>query len=89
MADYCHLSADYFSHRFKAFTGLSPIQFLNSLRIERAKELLLAEHLSVSEVAEVVGYKDPLYFSKAFKKATGMSPKQFHGNRWRIDETSL
>ena len=89
MADYCHLSADYFSHRFKEFTGVSPIQFLNNLRIERAKELLLAEHLSVSEVAEVVGYKDPLYFSKVFKKATGMSPKQFHGNRWLIDEASL
>ena len=55
----------------------------------RSKELLLAEHLSVSEVAEVVGYKDPLYFSKVFKKATGMSPKQFHGNRWLIDEASL
>lgn len=88
MADYCHLSTDYFSHRFKQVTGVSPIQFLNNLRIERAKELLLAEHLSVSEVAELVGYKDPLYFSKAFKKATGMSPKLFHGNRWLIDGTS-
>ena len=88
MADYCHLSTDYFSHRFKQVTGVPPIQFLNSLRIERAKELLLAEHLSVSEVAELVGYKDPLYFSKAFKKATGMSPKLFHGNRWQIDGAS-
>jgi len=85
MADYCHLSTDYFSHRFKQSTGVSPMQFLNNLRIERAKELLLAEHLGVSEVAELVGYKDPLYFSKAFKKATGMSPKLFHGNRWLID----
>lgn len=88
MADYCHLSTDYFSHRFKQTTGVSPVQFLNNLRIERAKELLLAEHLSVSEVAELVGYKDPLYFSKAFKKATGMSPTQFHGNRWIIDGAS-
>ncbi len=85
MANCCHLSTDYFSHRFKQATGVSPIQFLNDLRIERAKELLLAEHLSVSEVAELVGYKDPLYFSKAFKRATGMSPTQFHGNRWNLD----
>ena len=87
MAQYCHLSSDYFSHQFKENTGSSPIQFLYNLRIEKAKELLLTEGLTVSEVAALVGYKDPLYFSRIFKKATGVSPKRFHGNRWLMDES--
>lgn len=87
MARFCNLSPDYFSHQFKNCTGYSPVQYLNRLRIEKAKEMLLTESLSVSEVAALVGYKDPLYFSKAFKKATGSSPKMFHGNRLRFEDT--
>ena len=87
MSRFCNLSTDYFSHQFKTLTGYAPVQYLNRLRIEKAKELLLTEDLSVSEVAALVGYKDPLYFSKAFKKATGSSPKMFHGNRLQFDET--
>lgn len=47
----------------------------------------MTEGLSVSEVAALVGYKDPLYFSRMFKKATGVSPKLFHGNRWLMDDS--
>ncbi len=86
MADYCHLSMDHFSHQFKKAAGLSPIQFLTQLRIEQAKELLLTESLSVSEVSQLVGYQDALYFSRVFKKATGTSPRMFHGNRGKFDE---
>lgn len=87
MAKFCSLSPYYFAHQFKAVTGIAPVQYLNRLRIEKAKELLLTEDLSVSEAATLVGYRDPLYFSKVFKKATGSSPKSFHGNRLNFDET--
>lgn len=86
MARFCNLSTDYFSHLFKKAMGSSPIQFLTSLRIEKAKELLLTEGLTVSEVAALVGYRDPMYFSKVFKKATGSSPKSFHGGRRFFNE---
>ena len=85
MSDFCHLGIDHFSHRFKDTIGVSPMRFLTSLRMERAKELLLTESLSVSEAARLVGYQDPLYFSRVFKKFTGISPGRFHGNRERID----
>lgn len=56
--------------------GVSPIQYLQQLRMERAQALLL-EPLSVAEVALAVGYADPLYFSKSFKKHVGCTPTEY------------
>lgn len=77
MAEYCGLSAGYFSHSFKKRMGCPPMQFLQSLRIGQAKELLLSDSLTVSAVAALVGYEDPLYFSKVFKKETGLPPRVY------------
>lgn len=81
MANYCNMSIDYFSHQFKLLVGVSPIRFLNDLRISHAKEILLTESLSISEVAKLVGYSNPLYFSRAFKKSTGTSPSTYTINQ--------
>lgn len=80
MAEYCNLSCDYFSHTFKYVIGTSPMQYLTNLRIEKAKELLCTERVSVTAVAALVGYEDPLYFSRVFKRVTGCPPKIFHEN---------
>lgn len=77
MADFCNLSTDYFSHIFKEVTHTTPMNFLTKLRIDKSKELLLAESMSISNVAFLVGYSDPLYFSRVFKKREGVSPKQY------------
>ncbi|WP_027094179.1 AraC family transcriptional regulator [Cohnella thermotolerans] len=61
---------------FRREMGMSPIRYLQQLRMERAKALLL-EPLSVAEVALAVGYADPLYFSKSFKKHVGCTPSEF------------
>lgn len=76
MAKFCCLSPDYFSHVFKQATGSSPIRYLNRLRVEKARELLLFEGLSVSSAAFLTGFQDPLYFSRVFKRFTGISPEQ-------------
>lgn len=77
MADFCHMSVDYFSHQFKHIVGTPPLRFLNQLRIDHAKEILLTENLTISEVSKLVGFSNPLYFSRIFKKTTGISPKMY------------
>ncbi|UUZ80048.1 AraC family transcriptional regulator [Paenibacillus sp. P26] len=62
------------SKMFKQHTGLSPMNFLLKIRMERAK-LLLLEPLTIEQVASSVGFSDPLYFSKQFKKWYGRSPR--------------
>lgn len=62
---------------FKAHTGMSPMNFLLKIRMERAKLLLLQQDLTIENIASSVGFADPLYFSKQFKKWSGSSPTEF------------
>ncbi|TVY06688.1 AraC family transcriptional regulator [Paenibacillus cremeus] len=64
------------SKMFKQHTGMSPMQFLLKIRMERAK-LLLQEPLTIEQVASSVGFSDALYFSKQFKKWFGKSPSDY------------
>jgi len=64
---------------FRSEMGMSPIRYLQQIRMNRAK-LLLREALTIEEVAASVGYPDALYFSKAFKKWTGSTPTDFRKN---------
>ncbi|GED25662.1 hypothetical protein BAG01nite_17640 [Brevibacillus agri] len=65
------------SRLFKQQTGHSPIDYLISVRLDRAKALLAQTDASLQEVAEGVGYSDLSYFIRAFKKHTGVTPGQF------------
>lgn len=70
-------SRSYFSHFFKKKTGMSLPQYINTLRVERAKELLRQTDLKVAEIANSIGYSDAFYFSRIFKQLTGQSPQQY------------
>ncbi len=72
-----------FRHRFKQQTGVSPAQFQSSIRINRAKDLLTATDLSVSEIAEACGYKTVFYFSRQFTLKTGLTPSAHRANSLR------
>ena len=74
---YVHLHPSYFSTVFKNSTGLSFKEYLNKVRIEESKILLLNTDFSIIDIAIAVGFEDQSYFSKVFKKYTGTTPKQF------------
>ena len=77
LAEKFNLSESYFRRLFRDFTGLSPVEYRNGLRVEHAKELLSRNTVSVSEVARAVGIEDQFYFSRIFKKYEGISPLNY------------
>ena len=77
IAEKLHINAAYFSRVFTKEMGISPKQYLMTLRLDCAKELLKNSTISIGEVAYSSGFSDRLYFSKLFCKKTGMSPRQY------------
>lgn len=77
VASHVDKSKNYFSYLFKKETGIVFIEYLNKIRIEKAKELLQTTSNKTYEIAEQVGYNDYKYFSIVFKKLEGVSPAQF------------
>lgn len=72
-----HVSACWFIRQFKHYTGMPPMQYILSVRIANAQNLLETTSYTVSEVASIIGYDNPLYFSRLFKKQLGMSPTEY------------
>lgn len=67
----------YFSKRFKEETGVNFIDYLTSIRIKKAKELLEDPALSIKEICTLSGYSDPNYFSRIFKKVENVTPSDY------------
>lgn len=80
-AESVHLNPFYFSKVFKQHVGETFTDYLTGLRIDRAKQLIEEEGLSLKEVSYQVGYKDPNYFSRVFKKVTGVAPSEYRSQR--------
>jgi two-component system response regulator YesN len=70
-------SVSHLEHTFKREIGLSVMKYLNSLRIEKAKNLLLNRELRIKEVASCIGLEDPDYFCRVFKKSVGCTPTEY------------
>ena len=77
LADKYQVSASHLSGLIKSELGLPFSEYLASRRIQKAKELLADETLSIDAIAEMVGYKDYFYFTKVFKKTEGISPSKY------------
>ncbi|MEK4359255.1 AraC family transcriptional regulator [Paenibacillus sp. FSL M7-1455] len=69
---------DYINRVFTKWTGRSIMRYVNRIRIDHAKELIEATHLSFNEIGYLSGLDDPYYFSKVFKKYEGLSPSQYY-----------
>jgi len=76
-AESLHISTNGFIHNFKQYAGMSPAQYILSLRMVNAQSLLERTTYNIKEISEIVGYENPLYFSRVFKKEIGKSPAQY------------
>lgn len=66
-----------FKRRFSAATGYTPVEYVQALRIEEAKQMLETEDIAIEEVAVTVGYEDPTFFRRLFKRCAGVTPAQY------------
>ena len=80
IAEYLGVDRMYLRNLFVEHVGMSTMDYIMTTRINRAKELLSNDRLTVGEVSVAVGYKDVLAFSKAFKKHVGTSPSQYRND---------
>lgn len=71
------VSPSYFSSTFKREMGISFVQYLTTIRMDRAKELLIKSEGKTYEIAQAVGFTEPNYFSFCFKRHEGVSPSQY------------
>jgi AraC-like DNA-binding protein len=66
----------YFGNLFKQQVGMSFRQYLTSIRLNQAENLLLSGEYRVGEVADLCGFSDAFYFSKVYRKEKGISPSK-------------
>ncbi len=76
VAEYTGISERYLRRLFSQYLNLSPLDYLNQIRINKAVELLRNTEMSVKEVCYLCGFQSPQYFSRVFKHQMGISPRK-------------
>ena len=76
LAELAHLSVSALERRFKKHLAKTPNQFINEVRLENARKLLIETQLPISQVAYQCGFSEPSYFSKQFRRLFGEIPSQ-------------
>jgi AraC family transcriptional regulator len=77
IAENAFLSEYHFSRLFKQVTGATPHAYLASVRLERARSMLVETLLPISEIAATVGYQSQSHFTRVFKGVTGLTPRAY------------
>lgn len=77
LAEAMSMSRTVFYRKIKSLVGVSPVDFVKSMRIKRAIQLLEQDEYTVSEVGYMSGFTTPQYFSRVFKEAMGCTPKEY------------
>lgn len=81
LCEFAHLNSSYLIRTFKACKGVSPLQFLNNLRMSAAEKYLLESEMSIQDIAHVTGFQTIHYFSRLFKQKYGKSPAHWRSER--------
>ena len=76
-----HISTCWFIRSFRQVIKVTPMQYILSLRMANAQNLLETTDYNISEVAAAVGYDNALYFSRLFRKHIGVSPSEYRKKR--------
>lgn len=84
MAERSGLNPRTFARRFRAATGLQPIDYVQAMRVEEAKQMLETGDEAVDEIGTAVGYADPASFRRMFKRRTGLTPAAYRRKFQRI-----
>lgn len=71
------LSRDHFIRLFKNEMGVTPVQYINGKKIEKAQLLLVTENMSIKEIAYMLSFEDNSYFNRLFKKIVGVTPLEY------------
>ena len=82
LAAMCNLNTAYFCELFKAATGKTAVEFVNTLRVRRAEELITTTDMNMTEIAMSSGFSSPAYFDRVFRKINGTSPREFRALRF-------
>jgi YesN/AraC family two-component response regulator len=77
IADDTNMSAVYLSRIFKEYTSESILDYMNRVKLEKAKELLTESSYTVNDISGKVGFINPKYFYTFFKKKTGVTPNEY------------
>lgn len=77
LASLFYMNSSYLSHLFRKTTGEKFAQYVNAVRIEKAKDLLASTDRKLYQIAKAVGYDNSKYFFRVFKKYEGMTPEQY------------
>lgn len=75
-ADLCYMSEVSFRKLFKEYTGMSPVEYRNDLRLKNARALLLSGEYNVTEAADISGFSNLSFFIRLYKKRYGHTPKK-------------
>lgn len=86
IAEECALSPSRFKAKFKEQMGVTPLYYMNSLKIDKAKEMLKNSDQSVIQIAFALDFASSNYFSAVFKKFTGYTPVEYRRLKCRIQE---
>ncbi|MNP50952.1 HTH-type transcriptional activator Btr [compost metagenome] len=89
VSTYIGVERTYFTKQFTKYYGVTPIRYLQNLKMNEGKKLLQQSTYTLSEIASSLGYPDLFSFSKAFKKMEGISPSQFRSQSFYVCDLDI